>query len=148
MDRRSFCKSAILLPSVTIPISALAAPTHAVLYKDPQCGCCEGYATYLKQNGFTVEVKPTMDLTEISRNAGVPTELQGCHTMFVEGYVVDGHVPVNVIRKLIRERPAIAGITLPGMPEGSPGMTGKKREPFVIYEVYKDGKKPTVYTTQ
>ena len=68
--------------------------------------------------------------------------------MFVEDYVVDGHVPVKVIRNLLAERPAIAGITLPGMPEGSPGMTGKKRGTFTIYAVYKDGKKPTVYATE
>ena len=148
MNRRSFCKSAALLTTAAIPISALAAPTRAVLYKDPQCGCCEGYADYLHQNGFAVEVKPTVDLAEISRRAGVPTEFQGCHTMFVEGYVVDGHVPENVVRKLLAERPAIAGITLPGMPEGSPGMTGVKRDPFTIYAVYKDGNRPTVYTIE
>jgi|SRR5215510_7088282 len=148
MNRRTFCKSAILLSTAAIPFSALAAPRRAVLYKDPQCGCCGGYADYLQQNGFTVEQKPTTDLAEISRNAGVPTELQGCHTMFVDGYVVDGHVPVKVIRKLLSERPAMAGITLPGMPEGSPGMTGVKREPFIIYGVYKDGKKPTIYAKE
>jgi hypothetical protein len=70
--------------------------------------------------------------------------LQGCHTMFVEGYVVDGHVPVDVIRKLLTERPRIAGITLPGMPEGSPGMTGRKNAAFVIYAVSKDAP-PAVY---
>jgi len=67
--------------------------------------------------------------------------------MFVDGYVVDGHVPVEIIQKLLSERPAIAGITLPGMPEGSPGMVGTKTAPFVIYAVTKDGKEPTVYAT-
>src|SRR4051794_14154799 len=66
-----------------------------VLYKNPQCSCCEGYADYLRQNGFKVEVKPTHDLAEISRKAGVPPKLQGCHTSFIDGYVVDGHVPVD-----------------------------------------------------
>jgi hypothetical protein len=148
MNRRSFCKTAILLSTAAIPITALAGPTKATLYKDPQCGCCEGYAAYLRQNGFAIDVKPTNDLAEISHNAGVPEKLQGCHTMFVEGYVVDGHVPVNVIRKLLAERPAVAGITLPGMPEGSPGMTGRKRGPFKIYAVYKDGAEPTIYATE
>ena len=148
MHRRSFCKSAILLTTVATPIKVLAVPTRAILYKDPQCGCCEGYAGYLQQNDLAVEVKPTVNLAEISRNAGVPTELQGCHTMFVEGYVVDGHVPASVIRKLLAERPAIAGITLPGMPEGWPGMTGVKQGPFTIYAVYKDGKRPAVYAIE
>ncbi|PDT80165.1 DUF411 domain-containing protein [Sinorhizobium sp. BJ1] len=127
---------------------ALADPLQATLYKNPQCGCCEGYAAYLRDNGFNVDVKPTNDLLEISRKAGLPEDMQGCHTMFVEGYVVDGHVPVNVVRKLLKEKPPIAGITLPGMPMGSPGMAGTKTEPFVIYTVPKDGKAPEVYTTE
>ena len=143
MQRRTFCLALIF--TAVAPLRAIAAPTKATLYKNPQCSCCEGYAAYLRKNGFEVDVKPTNDLAEISQKAGVPEQLQGCHTMFVSGYVVDGHVPVNVIRKLLSERPAIAGITLPGMPEGSPGMTGTKHGPFTIYAVTKDGKPPTVY---
>ena len=123
-------------------------PTKATLYKNPQCGCCETYAAYLRDNGFDVAVKPTHQLAAISRKAGVPTELEGCHTMFVDGYVVDGHVPVAVIRKLLADRPPIAGITLPGMPTGSPGMSGTKTAPFVIYALPKDGSAPTVYATE
>jgi hypothetical protein len=126
----------------------LAEPIEVTLYKSPQCGCCGGHADYLRKNGFKVEVKPTHELAEISRNAGVPEELQGCHTSFIEGYVVDGHVPIDTIRKLLNERPAIAGITLPGMPLGSPGMLGGKEGPFIIYAVTKDGKPPTVYDTE
>jgi hypothetical protein len=128
-------------------IAGAAPPIRATLYKNPQCTCCEGYAQYLEKNGFKVDVKPTNDLAEISRNAGVPEDLEGCHTMFVGGYVVDGHVPVEVIRKLIAEKPDIAGITLPGMPSGSPGMTGPKTEPWTIYSVTKDGKPPQVFAT-
>jgi hypothetical protein len=124
-----------------------AEPIHATLYKNPQCSCCEGYAAYLRENGFDVDVKPTNDLAEISQKAGVPEAYQGCHTMFVADYVVDGHVPVDVIRRLLSERPPIAGITLPGMPTGSPGMTGHKTQSFVIYAVTRDGKPPTVYAT-
>src|SRR5216684_4196935 len=108
MNRRAFCKGAILA-TVVLPLPAIAAPIRATLFKNPQCTCCEGYATYLRKNGFEVEVTPTNDLAEISQKAGVPEELQGCHTMFVDKYVVDGHVPVNVIRKLLAEKPAIAG---------------------------------------
>src|SRR6266852_7219330 len=89
---------------LALPVPALAAPIHAVLYKNPQCSCCESYAAYLEQNGFQVDVKPTNDLAEISSKAGVPAELEGCHTMFVEGYVVDGLVPVDVIQKLLKEK--------------------------------------------
>ena len=147
MNRRTFCQGAILA-MVAVPLPAAAEPIHATLFKNAQCSCCEGYAAYLRQNGFVVDVKPTNDLTEISQKAGVPEKLQGCHTMFVGGYVVDGHVPVNVIRKLLSERPAIAGITLPGMPAGSPGMTGHKSGPFTIYAVTKEGAAPTVYATE
>ena len=147
MKRRNFCLGAVLVLA-TAPLRAVAGPIRATLYKDPQCGCCEGYAAYLRQNGFAVDVKPTNDLAEISRKAGVPSELQGCHTMFVDGYVIDGHVPIKTIRKLLSERPAIAGVTLPGMPTGSPGMTGKKTAPFKIYAVNKDGTPPTIYATE
>jgi hypothetical protein len=147
MKRRNFCLGAVFILTAA-PLRAVAAPIRATLYKDPQCGCCEGYAAYLRQNGFAVEVHPTTDLAEISRQAGVPSELQGCHTMFVDGYVVDGHVPVKTIRKLLSERPAIAGITLPGMPTGSPGMTGEKTAPFKIYAVHKDRTPPTVYAVE
>lgn len=139
---------ATMLATLALPWPALAQPIQATLYKSPQCGCCEGYADYLRANGFAVDAKPTNDLAEISRQAGVPADMEGCHTMFVEGYVVDGHVPVDVIRKLLSERPAIAGITLPGMPMGAPGMAGEKTEPFVIYAVTKDGRAPTVYATE
>lgn len=128
------------------PLPAMAATLSAVLYKNPQCGCCEGYAAYLRKNGFTVQVKPTNDLAEISRKAGVPAKLEGCHTLFVGGYVVDGHVPVAAIRKMLAEQPKIAGITLPGMPLGSPGMSGAKTQPFVVYAVSKTAA-PVIYVT-
>jgi hypothetical protein len=125
---------------------ALAAPVAVTLYKNPECGCCEGYAAYLRKYGFAVTVKASNDLAEISRKAGIPPELEGCHTAFIGNYVVDGHVPVEVINKLLSEHPHIKGITLPGMPAGSPGMTGRKSGTFTIYAVGQDGK-ATVYTT-
>lgn len=146
MQRRMFCLALMFSAVAPLPVMA-APPIKAKLFKNPQCSCCEGYAAYLRQNGFEVEVQPTHELAEISKKAGVPEKMQGCHTTFFGDYVVDGHVPVSVIRKLLSERPVIAGITLPGMPEGSPGMTGAKRGPFVIYAFTKDGKPPTVYAT-
>ena len=107
----------------------------ALMYKNPQCGCCEEYAKYLRRNGFKVTVKETHDMSLISRQNGVPERLAGCHTTLVGGYVVEGHVPVGPIKRLLKERPNIKGISLPGMPEGSPGMTGPKAGPFIIHEV-------------
>jgi hypothetical protein len=110
-------------------------PCAATLYKNPQCGCCETYADYLRENGFEVTVKPTHDLPLMKRQYGVPGELEGCHTTLVYGYVVEGHVPVNTLLRLLTERPDIKGISLPGMPMGSPGMVGEKTAPFTIYEI-------------
>jgi hypothetical protein len=141
-------KIAALIAVLSLPWPALADAIQATLYKSPQCGCCEGHAAYLRDNGFAVDVKESFELAQISAEAGIPPELEGCHTIFVDGYVVGGHVPAGVIKKMLSERPAIAGITLPGMPMGSPGMSGQKTEPFVIYAVTKDGAKPTIYATE
>jgi len=145
---KSISRRAAILLLLSFPLAAHAEPIPVTLFKNPECSCCEGYAAYLRQNGFVVDIKPTNDLAEISRKAGVPEQYEGCHTAFIAGYVVDGHVPVAVIRKLLAERPAIAGITLPGMPMGSPGMVGDKTAPFTVYAVTKDGAAPTVYATE
>jgi hypothetical protein len=88
---------------------AFADPIQAVLYKHPQCGCCETYATYLRRSDFKVDVKKTYDLAEISRKAGVPAEMEGCHTMFIDGYVIDGpcsreHRPQALVREARNRR--------------------------------------------
>src|ERR1051325_1713472 len=113
IGRRAFLAAASTLV-LTGP--AWAAPIPVTLYKTPECSCCEGDAAYLRQHGFAVTVKATDNLADISRKAGIPTELQGCHTAFIGDYVVDGHVPVEAIKKLLAEHPPIKGITLPGMP--------------------------------
>jgi hypothetical protein len=140
----------LLLSLVSMAVASSPAraeePRNATLFKDPQCSCCEGYADYLRANGFDVKVVNTHDLSMINEQHGVPTELQGCHVTIVDGYVVGGHVPVNVIKRLLSEKPAITGITLPGMPNGSPGMYGKKTEPFQIYEIGKGSKR--IYATE
>jgi hypothetical protein len=150
MTRRKF---ASMLIAMAVPSSALiasgraqaAAPIPVTLYKNLSCTCCEGYAQYLEQNGFKVDVRPTNDLAEISRKAGIPEELEGCHTSFIGNYVVDGHVPVKTIRKLLDEKPAIAGITLPGMPPGSPGMPGEKTSPLTVLAINRDSTPPRVF---
>lgn len=118
----------------------------ATVYKNPACGCCHDYVDYLRQSGFEVEVVDTDDLASIKQQSGVPEALEGCHSTLVGGYVVEGHVPANAVKRLLQERPAIRGISLPGMPEGSPGMTGEKAAPFVIYEISDGAAK--VYATE
>ncbi|HWG78725.1 MAG TPA: DUF411 domain-containing protein [Stellaceae bacterium] len=114
---------------------------QVTLYKDPQCGCCEGYADYLRSHGFKVSVVPTHDLPLLDEKYGIPTDLQPCHLSLIDGYIVGGHVPVEVVDRLLRERPEITGITLPGMPLGSPGMSGQKTAPFTIYEITKGARR-------
>jgi hypothetical protein len=118
----------------------------ATLYKDPQCGCCVAYADHLRAHGFAVTVTASPDLTTIKRRHGVPEALEGCHTMLVDGYVIEGHVPVATLLRLLTERPDIKGISLPGMPAGSPGMGGAKTAPFTIYEIGDDP--PRVYAVE
>ncbi len=122
---------------------------EATLYKNPQCGCCANYAEYLRENGFTVTVKPTYEVEEMSREAGIPDDFQGCHLTFVGDYVISGHVPIEMVNRLLRERPDIKGITLPGMPNGSPGMSGNKRGDFTFYEINDaDDGRLKVYATE
>lgn len=138
--------AAVLGAGVYITNASLAVAEEVTLYKNPQCGCCGSYADYMRENGFTVTVKPTHELVAMSREAGIPDDFQGCHLAFIDDYVVSGHVPVATVNRLLSERPDIKGVTLPGMPMGSPGMSGAKTEPFTIYTVG-DGK-PSVYAVE
>ena len=123
-----------------------ATAEDVTLYKNPQCGCCEAYADYLREYGFTVTVQPTHDLGAMSREAGIPDDFQGCHLAFIDNYVVSGHVPIATVNRLLSERPDIKGVTLPGMPMGSPGMSGTKTEPFTIYRIGEG--RPEVYAIE
>jgi hypothetical protein len=135
--RRKPVRNLFALIVLTAAFGAAQAeePRTATLYKNPACACCETYADYLRENGFEVAVEATHDLPLLHRQHGVPDALVGCHTTLVEGYVVEGHVPVGALLRLLTEKPAIKGISLPGMPAGSPGMFGEKTEPFTIYEI-------------
>lgn len=148
MTRR---KLLILILALAGPIGAAHAGERppATLYKNPHCSCCEQYADYLRRHGFSVKVVATHDLSLIKKQTGgVPEPLEGCHTMLIDKYVVEGHVPVNTIERLLSERPDIKGISLPGMPLGSPGMTGRKTEPFTIYEIGSDEADPRIYAKE
>ena len=125
--------AALIAAIVPTPSQAAERP-DATIIKNPQCGCCESYADYLRENGFKVTVKASHDLTLMKREMGVPDDFAGCHTMVLDKYVVEGHVPVSAIDKLLTERPDVKGISLPGMPQGSPGMSGTKAAPFTVYQ--------------
>jgi hypothetical protein len=144
ITRRAFLIPASLAAGMAIaalPLPLQAAPAMPVLlYKSPGCGCCEDYGAYLEQHGFKVTIRESDKLAALSANAGVPAELQGCHTAFIGGYVVDGHVPIEAVEKLLAERSSLKGLAVPGMPPGSPGMPGTKEMPLVVYAIGQDGK--------
>ena len=137
----------VWLSVMLLSLPVMAGQLEAILYKDPQCGCCSGYVKHLKAAGISVDVRNADDIYALKPVYGVPEELYSCHTMLIDGYVVEGHVPLTVLGKLLAERPDIAGIALPGMPSGSPGMPGPKDESFNVYG-FSSGAAPTVYTVE
>ena len=119
---------------------ALNLPDKKItIFKSPTCGCCEIYSKYMEKQGFEVEVSNSYDMSSVKSKYNVPAQLGSCHTTIVGNYFVEGHVPAEAIIKLLTEKPDIAGIGMPGMPSGSPGMPGAKQGDFVIYSVGKDG---------
>ncbi len=140
-------KSIVLVAGLLLAGILQAAETvTGTLYKNPQCGCCTGHADYLREHGFEIEVVESTRLDQLKREHGVPPSLESCHTLLLDGYVVEGHVPVASIRKLLAERPEIRGIALPGMPQGSPGMPGPQTEPFRVMEL--SSGMPRIFSTE
>lgn len=121
----------------TVLFLSLAAPAFAgeavTIYRAPGCGCCDAYADYLKQNGYEVTVIDDAKFDETSVAAGVPEQGIGCHLAMIDGYAVSGLVPADIIERLLRERPQIKGITLPGMPANAPGMAPEKTGTLKVY---------------
>jgi hypothetical protein len=145
MNRRRLLGSALASGLVaTPPARALADPPRITVYKSPWCGCCEAWVDHVRAAGFAAEVHDVEDLAAIKRLAGVPDRLGSCHTASVSGYAIEGHVPADVIRRLLDERPAVRGLAVPGMPVGSPGMEGPSPEPYTVYS-FADGRRPDRY---
>ena len=109
------------------------------VFKTPSCGCCYGYVLFLEKEQFNVKETDMRSLHSIKQKYNIPLEMQSCHTTIIGKYFIEGHVPLEAVNKLLKERPNIDGIALPGMPIGTPGMPGKKEEPFVVYQLI-DGK--------
>lgn len=130
-----------------LPASGLSADLPEIkVYKSPTCGCCVKWADRLRASGFSVQTIDVQDVVPIKKQNGVPPQLGSCHTALVDGYVVEGHVPVEDVLRLLRERPAKKGIGVPGMPIGSPGMEGPNPQPFKVYS-FDDAGKIEVYAT-
>ena len=122
--------------------TAKSAAQLVTLYKNPSCACCAEWADHLRENGFQVEIKEAgWDLMQIKSEHGVAPQLASCHTALVGDYVLEGHVPADVIRTLLSEQPRIRGLAVPGMPAGVPGMpdAGPDRDPYEILAIQADG---------
>lgn len=107
------------------------APSVTV-YKSPTCGCCTKWVDHLRASGYTVTAKDVADVDSIKAELGVPGALASCHTALVGGYVIEGHVPAADIARLLKEKPKVTGIAVPGMPMGSPGMEGPRKDAYEV----------------
>ena len=128
MTRRDFLtRAAAFAGAVTLGdqrVFALPPATRITVYKDPSCGCCANWNTAMRKAGFEIDVRDTPNLSAVKSSLGVPDTLASCHTGVVAGYLFEGHVPPDLVQKVLRERPALIGLFVPGMPAGSPGMEG------------------------
>ncbi len=140
LNRRNLLKAALLLPAVN---AWAAKPPTVEVWKNPNCGCCKDWIDILTRSGFVVRVNDTGNNAARAR-LGIPAKLGSCHTGLIEGYALEGHVPVKDIQRLLREKPAAIGLVVPGMPIGSPGMDGPeykgRKDPYDVLLVMKDGR--------
>lgn len=110
------------------------------VHHSPTCGCCKGWIDHLRETGFTVNSVESDNLAPIKQQHGLPPSLASCHTAIIDGYVIEGHVPADDIKRLLIERPAIAGLAVPGMPSGSPGMEySDRKDPFAVIAFDRQG---------
>jgi hypothetical protein len=139
---RNFHVGAVVLAACLVlrahPVEA--DPQVMQVYKSPTCGCCQKWVDHVRSRGYTVTVSNVSDVTPVKRELGVPLGTASCHTAFVGGYFIEGHVPAEDVSRLLAEHPDIAGLAVPGMPIGSPGMEGPNPHPYSVLAVGKDGK--------
>jgi hypothetical protein len=147
-DRRSFIRTLVGAGIGAAAITGLtaasaAAKTPITVYKTPTCGCCKLWVEHLEKNGFAPKTHDLNDLTETKDALGVPDALRSCHTAVIGRYVIEGHVPADLITKLVKEKPTnILGLGVPGMPAGSPGMEmGSRKDPYDVFAFTRDGKR-------
>jgi hypothetical protein len=143
MHRREFMKvsfgaSAALVAAPSL-LRALGAPVKMTVYKSASCGCCKDWVSYMQNQGFAVEVRDLNDLSEIKESLGVPKRLESCHTAVVGAYVIEGHVPADLVRRILAEKTAIIGLAVPGMPADAPGM-GTGKTPYEVISWTRAGK--------
>jgi len=120
---------------------AAEPPPRITVYKSPTCGCCGKWVEHLQAAGFSVTVHDVQSVEPMKQRYGVPRKLASCHTATVEGYAIEGHVPADLIRRLLAEKPRVKGLAVPGMPVGSPGMEqGNVKEPYDVVSFDETGR--------
>ena len=146
-SRRSFLQAAAAGAATVLIGSRLSAQrlagTPITVYKTASCGCCKSWVSHLEQGGFAPQVHDLPDLTDTKDTLGVPNALRSCHTAVIGRYVIEGHVPADLIRKVVAERPAnVVGLAVPGMPAGSPGMeVAGRKDAYEVIAFMRDGKR-------
>jgi hypothetical protein len=138
----SLTMGVVLALGANVWMAAQATRPQMTVYKSATCGCCSKWVEHMQANGFDVKAINVDDIDKVKRDRGVPADAASCHTAIVNGYIVEGHVPADAVLKVLKEKPAIAGIAVPGMPMGSPGMEvpGGQKEAFNIVAFDKAGK--------
>jgi len=145
ISRRDFVSQAAGLALSSIGAAQLLArvrsTTAITVYKSASCGCCGKWVDYVRANGFAPSVHDDENMDAIKDDMGVPKAVRSCHTAVVGKYIVEGHVPVEDIRRLLQDRPAVAGIAAPGMPQSGPGMAvpGAPVHPYEVLAFSTDG---------
>jgi hypothetical protein len=125
----------VLFAAFMFALTTWGAPAQSaeiVVYKSPTCECCKSWVAHMRQNGHTVKTQNLDDLEQIKTMAGVPELFRSCHTAMVDGYVIEGHVPAKDVDRLLKLRPKVRGLAVPGMVSGSPGMEQGKPEPYDV----------------
>ena len=122
MNRRNFLIASVAALSATGVTPTWASTRQMTVYKDPNCGCCKAWAEAMAGANFDVRVEPVDDISAVKRRYEVPAEVEGCHTAIVEGYFLEGHVPLEAVERMMKEQPDIRGLAVSGMPQGSLGM--------------------------
>lgn len=129
-----------VLGVLVLLITQQTVAADIVVYKSPTCGCCGKWVEHMENAGYSVDAENRRDLGPIKRELGVPGRMQSCHTAKVGGYFVEGHVPADLVKRLLADKPDIKGLTVPGMPMGSPGMEGSRKDPYNVIAIGKDGR--------
>lgn len=125
----------LIIVAVALITASGSRAAEIVVYKRASCGCCNKWIDHLERAGFAVEARDRNDLAPIKAASGVPQHLQSCHTARVGDYVIEGHVPADLVQRLLVEKPDIRGLAVPGMPMGSPGMEGPYKEAYKVLAI-------------